>query len=126
MKKLIVLMVLTLVFASCSNDNDDEDGTVLEGKWTLTNVVCFCAFGNDPDFSGHKITFDGNILSVENTGQFNFLTNVAGTYSLQEDVITLKNGQQYKFVIKQDVLELIFVDEPLIADDEILLEYERS
>ena len=41
-------------------------------------------------------------------------------------MITLKNGSQYTYVVKTDVLELTFVDNPQIADDEIFMVYERS
>jgi len=126
MKKLFTVLFLTLLFVSCSNDNDDDLNTPLEGKWTLTNVSCFCAFGNDPDFSGHKLTFEGNNLKVENTGQFEFLTDAAGTYTIQGNIITFKNGRQYTYVLKTDVLELTFVDNPQIADDEIFMAYKRE
>ena len=55
--------------------------TPLEGKWILTNVSCFCVFGENPDFNGHKLTFENNVLMVENTGEFKFLTNAAGDFT---------------------------------------------
>jgi hypothetical protein len=123
MKRILVLVVLTALLSSCSNDNDDGISTELEGKWTLTNVSCFCGFGDNPDFSGHKLIFEGNDLKVENTGEFQFLTNATGSYSVEGSTITLTNGQQYTYVVKPGVLELTFVDEPGIADDEIFLAY---
>ena len=126
MKKIYTALFLTFLLVSCSNDNDDGVSTDLEGKWTLTNVSCFCAFGNNPDFSGHKITFVGNNLEVGNTGEFKFLIDAAGAYTTQGNVITLKNGRQYTYVVKTDVLELTFVDNPQIADDEIFMVYKRG
>jgi hypothetical protein len=126
MKRILVLVVLTVLLSSCSNDNDDGISTELEGKWTLTNVSCFCGFGDNPDFSGHKLIFEGNDLEVENTGEFQFLTNATGSYSVEGNTITLTNGQQYTYVVKPGVLELTFVDEPGIADDEIFLAYKRD
>ncbi|MBT8299665.1 MAG: hypothetical protein KJO52_15145 [Maribacter sp.] len=129
MKKLLALLFLTFIVVSCSKDtNDDSDATPtpLEGKWILTNVSCFCDFGNNPDFSGHKITFAGNNLKVENTGVFSFLIDAEGIFTLQDDLITLKNGVQYTYVLKPDVLALTLVDNPQIADDEILLTYNRE
>ncbi len=119
-------MLLTFLLVSCSNDNNDNTNTPLEGKWTLTNVSCFCAFGNNPDFSGHKLTFVGNNLEVENTGEFKFFTNAAGVFTVQGNLITFKNGEQYTYVVKTDELELTFVDNPQIADDEIVLAYKRG
>jgi hypothetical protein len=129
MKKLVALLFLTLIVVSCSNDtNDDSDATPtpLEGKWILTNVSCFCSFGENPDFSGHKLTFEGNNLKVENTGEFEFLTDAEGIFSLQGDLITFKNGIQYTYVLKTGVMAISFVDNPQIADDEILLTYKRG
>ena len=111
---------------SCAKDNDDVLSTNLEGKWVLTNVSCFCLFGDNPDFSGHKITFKDSSVTVENSGQFQFLTNATGTYTENDMVITLGNGQQYTYIIKSNTLELTFVDEPGIADDELFLEYRRD
>ena len=97
--KTIVLVVLTMISVVSCSENDDNNTTQseLEGTWTLTNVFCFCAFGDDPDFSGHKITFEGNNLEVENTGAFEFLVNAEGTYTLVDKVLTLQNGQQYTY-----------------------------
>lgn len=126
MKKLFGVFFLTILFVSCSNDNDDDLNTPLEGKWTLINVSCFCAFGNNPDFSGHKLTFKKNNLSVENTGEFKYFTNAVGEFTINGNVITFQDGQQYTYVVKLNVLELTYVDEPGIADDELFLEYKRG
>lgn len=129
MKKIVTLLFLTSIVFSCSNENKDDTDvtlTALEGTWILTNVSCFCSFGENPDFSGHKLTFEGNNLKVENSGQFEFLIDAEGIFSLQGDLITLKNGLQYTYVLKNDELALSFVDNPQIADDEILLTYTRE
>lgn len=124
MKKIVTVFFLTFLLVTCSNDNELD--MRLKGTWTLTNVSCFCFFGDNPDFSGHKLTFEGNNLKVENTGEFKFLTDEAGSYTTQDNVITFKNGRQYTFVIKTDVLNLTFVDNPQIADDEIFLSYKQN
>lgn len=123
MKKVTAILLVIVIFISCTKDNDDVINIELEGKWTLTNVLCYCGFGEDPDFGGHKISFEGSDLKVENTGEFEFLTTAEGAYSVNGNVITLKNGSQYTYVVKGDILKLTYVDEPGIADDEILLEY---
>ncbi len=128
MKQTVVLLLTVVLMVSCAKDNDVglDEHKGLEGNWTLMNVSCYCAFGDNPDFSGHKIAFEGNNLSVENLEENQFLTNAEGTFTLKGNVITLKNGQQYTYVVKQNILELTFVDEPNIADDELFLEYMRS
>lgn len=129
MKKLFAVLFMTILFVSCSNDNNDDSNTTptpLEGKWTLTTVSCFCAFGNNPDFSGHKLTFVGNNLKVENTGEFEFFTDAAGIFTVQGNLITFKNGGQYTYELKAAALSLTFVDDPQIADDEIRLNYKQG
>jgi len=126
MKRILFLMVLGVALCSCTKDNDDVEGTLLEGKWELTNVSCFCGFGVDTDFSGHKITFEGDELTVENSGQFEFLTDAAGKFTVEGNVITFVNGRQYTYEVKLNVLELTFVDNPGIADDEIFMAYKRG
>lgn len=126
MKQLFILLFMTAIVTSCSKDDDDKGNTPLEGKWTLTNVSCFCYFGDNPDFSGNKLDFEGYILRVENSGDFNFFTNEAGNYTVQGNLITFNNGQQYTYAVKPGVLELTFVDNPSIADDEIFFVYEKG
>ena len=66
-------------------------------KWILTNVSCFYALGDYPDISGYASTFENKVLKVKNTGEFQFLTNAAGDYTLNGNVIILQNGQQYVY-----------------------------
>jgi hypothetical protein len=67
-KQIFIIGTLLVLLTSCSNDTDDNQTTPLEGRWMLTNVSCFCAFGDNPDFSGHTLTFENNVLQVENAG----------------------------------------------------------
>lgn len=126
MKRITIILLVVLTLASCTKDNDDVVNTELEGKWILTNASCFCGFGEDPDFSTHKITFEGSKLNVENSGEYQFLTNAEGSYTVQGNVITIESGVQYTYVVKEDRLELTFVDNPELADDELFLEYLKN
>ncbi|MGB5435462.1 MAG: hypothetical protein WBM98_06180, partial [Maribacter sp.] len=110
MKQVFIIGTLIALLTSCANDTDDNQTTLLEGKWVLTNVYCYCAFGDNPDFSGHALTFKKTVLRVENTEEFKFLTNAAGNFTLNSNVITFQNGQHYTYELKSDVLELTFVD----------------
>jgi hypothetical protein len=112
--------------ASCSKDNDDIINVELEGKWILTDAACFCGFEPATDFSVHQITFYGSILTVTNSGQPQFLVGDSGSYIVNGNLITLHNGAQFTYVVKNDVLELTFVDNPNVADDELFLVYEKS
>ena len=126
MKRLAPLILTTVLLISCSNDRDDSFDTALEGTWVLTDVYCFCFFGENPDFSGHSITFTANDLEVENAGEFEFLTNVSGNFTLEGNRITLINSAQYTYEIEGTLLRLTFVDDPGIADDEVTMVYVRG
>ena len=125
MKHIFLIGFLTLLSFSCSNDYNDKLAFDLEGKWTLYNVSCTCAFGDSSDFSTHKITFNSEELQVENSGEFQYFENAAGAYSIAENVLTLANGSQYTFEVKLDRLVLVY-ESAAIADDEITLEYRRG
>ena len=127
MMKQVLVSLCVVLFFSCSSDNEETRTiTDLEGKWTLTHVSCFCGFGNNPDFSGHNITFVGETVSVTNTGDFKFLTTAAGDYTLNGNVITFKDGNKFTYELKGSVLKLTFVDDPAIADDEIYMVYDKG
>ncbi len=124
MKRILVLFLSISLFA-CS----DDDGTtvtgdgILNGEWTLTNVVCFCGFPDPPGFEMTTLTFDAanDEVTVLSGGSLMYFKN-NGTYSytIVGDRITLEDGSSYDFVISGNSLSLQFVDEPNIADDEIL------
>ncbi len=122
--RITTILILTLLFVSCSKDNDDVINVELQGKWTLTDVLCYCGFEPDTDFSAHEITFEKSNLIVSSSENLQFLSS--GSYTVNGNRITLQNGDQYKYVIKGNSLQLTFVDEPNIADDELLLVYERN
>ena len=124
--RITAILLFALLFVSCSKDNDDIINVELEGRWTLTNALCFCGFEPNTDFSTHKITFEKSNLTVANSGNLQFLNGASGNYTVDGNLITLKNGNQYKYVVKGNILELTFVDEPGIADDELFLIYEKS
>lgn len=122
--KNFILLFGVLLFLSCSED--DNGGEVvdagLQGQWTLTNVSCFCAFGENPNFMATNIVFDidNNELEVNNTGEnVYFRENGTYKYSGNGNELTFSNGRSYVFEINGTELSLIFVDEPNIADDEI-------
>lgn len=122
--RITTILILSLLFVSCSKDNDDVINVELQGSWTLSDVMCYCAFEPDTDFSTHKITFEKSNLIVSSSENLQFLSS--GSYTVNGNRITLHDGTQYKYVIKGNNLELTFVDEPGIADDELLLVYERN
>lgn len=126
MKVLSTILLYSVLIFSCSKDNDDVLNTELDGNWTLEDVICYCGFGADTDFSTHQIEFESWQLLVENSGEYEFLSDASGPFTLNAKVITFRNGRQYKYEVEGDTLTLIFVDEPNIADDEVTMVYRRN
>ncbi len=126
MKRITTLLLTVLFIVSCSKDNDDVINVELEGQWELSDALCFCFFGDDPDFSTHKISFEGSTLVVTNSGEFEFLNTAEGAYQVSGNLITLSNDSQYRYTMDGNVLTLTFVDKLEIADDELTLLYIRE
>ncbi|MFS4454698.1 lipocalin family protein [Maribacter sp. 2304DJ31-5] len=124
--KKSVFTLLTILCISCSKEELKD--TTLQGEWVLDNVVCFCGFGPDYDFSSTTITFNTNEnkISIRNSGEFTFLRDT-GTYSYtgEGNRITMDNERFYVFDVEDNTLTLIFVDEPNIADDEVTYSFIR-
>ncbi len=126
MKPITTILLAALFMVSCSKDNEDVINVELEGQWELSDAVCFCFFDENPDFSTHKISFEGSTLSITNSGENEFLTNAEGSYQVSGNLITLSNGNQYRYSKDGNTLTLTFVDQSEIADDELILLYIRS
>ncbi len=125
--KKIILITCVLGMLSCSN-NDDVVIDPRGDTWVLNNVVCFCLFGDNFDFSTHTIQFnrDNGTVIIENEGNTAFIAP-AGTYpyKVNGEIITIED-RQYRYEEDGDSLVLTFVDEPGIADDEITYYYSRN
>lgn len=122
MRKITTILLVAILAVSCSTDNPEE-GVVnveLEGNWVLENVFCFCYFESATDFSNSSIAFTGSILSVRNDGDTSyFMDDGDQAYTVAGNLITLQDGVQYRYQLKEGKLTLAFVDNPEIADDEI-------
>ncbi|MFI8604893.1 hypothetical protein ACIGCP_10550 [Cellulophaga baltica] len=130
--RIVTFVLGVFLFCTACTDNDDDfviDGN-LSGEWVLTDVSCFCGFPEDVDFSVHTLSFseEGNLVTVQNdsdtyyfqeSGTYQF-TNTDNTISLED------NDRSYTYQIEEDVLLLSYLDEPMIADDEVTYKYARK
>ncbi|WP_430909620.1 hypothetical protein [Maribacter sp. 2-571] len=126
MKRIGIIVALIACLTSCSKDNDDVVNVELEGQWALADVSCFCFFPDDIEFSNHKLAFEGSTLIVTNEGPYQFLIGAGGNYTVNGNLITLSNDEEYRYSIDGDVLTLVSEDDPLLSDDEITLTYDRN
>ena len=125
--KKILLFIIFISFISCSDNNDEvtiDDSLV--GEWVLTDVICFCGFEN-ADFSTHKLIFDSivNKVTVVNDPD-TYYFHISGNfrYSNQESIINLEDSpNSYSYQLKGNVLQLTYIDDPMIADDEVTYRY---
>jgi len=126
MKKSLLVIGLMILF-SCSDDNDIEDNE-LNGEWTLTNVSCFCGFPDPTDFHLTQLVFNitENEVEVINKGVSTyFMQNGTYSYSGSGNRVSFEDGRSYDFEFTNGNLQLIFVDEPNIADDEVTYTFTR-
>jgi hypothetical protein len=125
MKKLLSLALLIYIVSCSKNEIDD---TALNGAWTLVNVSCFCFFPDPPDFNMTQVEFSSsqNEVIITNSGESTYLMeNGTYTYTGNGNRITFENGRSFNFEVEESNLQLIFIDQPNIADDEITYSFER-
>jgi len=126
--KLKLVAVLFLLFISCSDDDPLIADAELEGEWTLSDVICYCGFESDIDFSLTTISFNPNRNSVTVTseGECSFFRNNGDhTYGGQANRINFSDGSVYFFETKGEQLKLTYEDNPDIADDEVTYVFTR-
>ncbi len=130
MKKSIYFFIPVLLFISCSDDDTVLPDRVLDGKWILSEVSCFCLFDEDFDFSQHTLTFESEEQQaiIENSINTFFITALPGIYpySANRDIVTINNDREYRYEVLGERLTLTYIDHPDIADDEITLMYNKD
>lgn len=128
LKKLVFLSALVVSF-SCSNNDDSEKETLLSGEWYLSEVNCFCFFDSD-NFEEYTLRFDisKNTLHLNNPAGKPYFIAESGSYeyNIDEDIIIINGTEAFQFEMNNSNLILTYVDEPSIADDELVLRYNRE
>lgn len=126
--KLKIIVVLFLLFISCNSDDPLIADAELEGEWILSDVVCYCAFEPDIDFSLTKISFDPNRnkVTVTNESEYAFFRdNGEHIYGGQANRINFSDGSVFFFETSGEQLTLTFEDNVDIADDEVTYIFTR-
>lgn len=130
MKKLSILLFIAVAI-SCSKDDDQHINSGLSGEWFLVNASCYCAFDDSINLNDFKLRFNDSekILHLENPTESYYFINESGSYnySLNGDIITIEGtNASYKFEIQGSHLILTFINDPAIADDELVLTFQRE
>lgn len=129
MNRFLGLMILVFLI-SCDSDNDPViQDTGLNGEWILQEVNCFCAFDADVDFSETRVVFDTqqSTLTVINEGTNRFFKE-SGEYQYggQNNILDFTDNTSYQFEVTGNQLTLVYLDNPQIADDEVVYSFGRS
>ncbi len=127
--KTFILFLLVAVTLSCSADDEGIEDRQLTGEYYLIEVDCFCGFDEAIDLADFKVNFQGatNKVSFENPTDSYFYLAESGTYddALDENILLVEGAEPYTFEIKGDKLILTRIDDPTIADDELVLTYQK-
>jgi hypothetical protein len=135
MKSFFIFLWSFLFFLFIGCDKNDSPTAIpanLEGQWVLDRVVCFCYFGEagTENFDEQQLWFSNDQLYP--MGPNNNIPNIAPIgkiqdYSFSEDVLTLsQSGKKYTLELSGDTLSLTFVDNEMIADDEISFYFKKG
>lgn len=128
MNKLIILFAITLL-VSCSHNDDSEKEILLAGEWYLSEVNCFCFFDSN-NFEEYTLRFDTskNTLHLNNPAGKPYFIAESGSYeyTIDKEIIIINGSEAFYFERNNSNLILTYVDEPGIADDELVLRYNRE
>jgi hypothetical protein len=129
MKRLALLFLLLITLSSCTKETQ-KISPELRGQWILTRVLCFCYF-DDYDFTQNQLWIfpeEGVLLAK---GPLTDALNVApvndpASFSLRDQVLEIDNTDRtYSIEQKGNKLTLSYIDNPMIADDEVAYIFER-
>jgi len=128
--KLFLFSVLFIV-QMCQEDNTTNNRDKLSGQYILQKVSCFCFF-EDYDFSVYQLWFFPSknlIVSKGNEygGVYISSPNEPEEYNLIDGVLTLTDSnKEYVVNFTNDEVTLAFIDDPLVADDEITYYFKKG
>ena len=128
----VVLLLFTTSLSSCLKENDLSNYQIdeLEGRWQLQQVSCFCYF-EDYDFTTNQLWISAKssvMLSRNQNGQPLGITDneiVTPIRVRNNEFTDLISNRNYTFDLDTDILNIHFIDNPQIADDEISYSFRR-
>jgi len=127
----LFLFSLLFVVQMCQNDSIEKTADELNGQYILQNVVCECFF-EDYDFSNNQLwVFPSKNLIVSKGNEYDGVyispPNEPEQYNLINGVLTLTDSnKEYVVNFNDDEVTLTFIDDPLIADDEITYYFKKG
>ena len=131
LKRLLIFFV-AISLASCLKENNLSNSQIgaLEGRWQLESVSCFCYF-EDYDFTVNELWISAKasiIISRNQNGQPLGVTDneiVTPVDVRNNELRDLISNRSYTFEVMDDRLDIHYIDNPQIADDEISYFFKR-
>lgn len=131
MKKIGILLLSFIFISACSNNDDNPqiDGN-LSGTWMLTSVSCFCIDEPESKLNEYSINFktSQNTIDIQNPNgeSFYIAENGSYNYNIANNKISLDGVfTSFNYSIKNNILTLEKIDNPQIADDELILVFKK-
>ena len=130
--KGVVILVFITSLSSCLKENNLSNSQIdeLEGRWQLQQVSCFCYF-EDYDFTSNELWISAKssvMLSRNQNDQPLGITDneiVTPIRVRNNELTDLISNRSYTFDLNGDVLNIHYIDNPQIADDEISYSFRR-
>ena len=130
--KGVVILLFTTSLSSCLKENDLSISQIdeLEGRWQLQQVSCFCYY-EDFDFTPNELWISAKsrvMISRNQNGQPLGITDneIVTPFSIRNNELTdLISSRRYTFDLDAEVLNIHYIDNPQIADDEISYSFRR-
>lgn len=129
-----IILAIALAMTMC--EKTDTESTLnpfseIQNRYILKNAQCYCAF-EDYDFSTNELWFfpEPSVAVSKGLGSKGLYVsspNEPENYSVKEDIIEFEqSGNSYYFKIENESLVLSNIDDPQIADDEIIYSFEKG
>ena len=130
MKKSFLILLIAIISA-CSGDDEGNQSPRLSGDWMLISADCQCAFDETINLQDFKLRFDdsGNTLHLDNPTESYYYIAETGAYKydLEGDILKISGlNNTFKFKTEGNKLVLTLIDDPQIADDELVLTYLKN
>ncbi|WP_411028893.1 hypothetical protein [Spongiimicrobium sp. 3-5] len=125
MRNIILALFGFYMILSCTNDDGDNFG-LPEGTYRLVERVCFC--GPPEEGSTEHWIFDNeaNTLTIRIVdGDGELIESRELFYGSKGNNLVIGEGAEFVQKRKGSVLELTYLDDPGIADDEVVVRLVR-
>ena len=129
-----IILAIALAMTMC--EKTDIESTVnpfseLQNRYILKNVQCECLF-DDYDFETNELWFfpESEVAVSKGlgaTGLYVSSPNEPENYRVKDDIIEFgKSAKSYYYRLENESLVLSNIDDPEIADDEVVYYFEKA